>query len=516
MNLHLNKKSILRKTAQVGGLTFVSRILGIFREILQVSFLGVGALSDAFIIAFRIPNFFRHIFAEGALSASFVPSIVRVVKEGNKETANGLMTLSFAIFQSAIMCMYLFVFFKTSWVVTLIAPGFSAEQAYHTILFLKILFPFLFFVSGSALFAGSLNAVNHFFVPAFGPVLLNIFYIGALGLCMVLNFSPTVLCFGIVLGGAAHLVLHIWMFYRCGFSFGKITADAILVFREIIKKFLPCLFGVSIVEVNLFVSSIVASFLPKGSVTLLYYGSRFINIPLGVFAVAFASILLSHFSRIVLHAPKRLNFYMLESVKFVSWVIIPSMIFLMLTSHDIFKAMFMLKKSAAEYVTQAQWILIIYSVGLLFFCLNKILLNIFYSLKDTRSAMLIAGAGATVNLVGDIVGMFVCGAYGIAAAAVLSGITITVLCFYFLHKSHGYTFYAFRYFAFMQRYLVHMFLIAACLVGTWWAIITSPIAWILATQAGYWFVAFSLAASGIGMLYTTRRLAGIRLYFLER
>lgn len=516
MNLHLNKKSILQKTAQVSFLTFASRMLGIIREILQVSVLGVGALSDAFIAAFKIPNFFRHIFAEGALSASFVPSIVRVVKEGKKETANGLMTLSFVVFQFIIMLMYLVVFLKTSWVINLTAPGFSAEQAEYTAWFLKILFPFLFFVSGSALFGGVLNAVNHFSIPAAGPVLLNVFYIGSLIVCMVLNASPTVLCFGIVLGGTAHLGLHMWMFYRSGFRFGKITEDARHVFREIIKKFLPCLMGVSVVEFNLFVSLSIASFLPKGSVTLLHYGSRFINIPLGVFAVAFASILLSHFSRVVLHAPKRLNFYMLESAKFISWVILPCMFFLMFTSYEIFRAMFMLKQTATEYIIQAQWILIIYSVGLLFFCLNKLLLNIFYSLKDTRSATLIAGAGAAVNLIGDLIGMYVCGAYGIAAAAVLSGMTITILCFYFLHKSHGYTFYGYRYLAFMQRFLLNLLFVGACLAGWWWVITTSSFAWVLATKSGYWVVTFSLAALGFFLLYITRRFVGIRLYFLER
>ena len=125
MNLHLNKKSILKKTTIVGILTFISRILGITREFLQVSFLGVGALSDAFIMAFKIPNFFRHIFAEGALSASFVPSLVKEVKEGNESTANGLMTLALIVFQFFILIFYLIVWFNAELVVSLIAPGFS-------------------------------------------------------------------------------------------------------------------------------------------------------------------------------------------------------------------------------------------------------------------------------------------------------------------------------------------------------------------------------------------------------
>ena len=150
-----------------------------------------------------------------------------------------------------------------------------------------ILFPFLFFISGSALFSGSLNAINHFFVPAFGPILLNIFYIGALVLGLHYNLHHTILCWGILLGGVAHVVMHFGVYVRYGFCLGAITKESIAVFRIVMKRFLPCLLGVSIVEINLFVSGIVASFLPYGSPTLLYYGSRFMNIPLGVFAVAF-------------------------------------------------------------------------------------------------------------------------------------------------------------------------------------------------------------------------------------
>ena len=107
MNLHLNKKSIIKKTMQVGGLTFLSRLLAVLREVLQINFFGVGSLSDAFIIAFRVPNFFRHVFAEGALSASFVPSMVKTVKEGRRDVTNGLMSLAFLVFQGIILIMYL-------------------------------------------------------------------------------------------------------------------------------------------------------------------------------------------------------------------------------------------------------------------------------------------------------------------------------------------------------------------------------------------------------------------------
>src|SRR3989304_7745755 len=156
MNHHLSKKSILKKTAQVSLLTFLSRMLGIVREFLFVQFLGVGAVSDAFIAAFKLPNFFRHIFAEGALSASFVPAIVKTVREGNREEANGLITISFLFFEGLVLLLYGFILLKTEWVFYLLAPGFSAEQLAYAVPFLRILFSFLFFISSSALLAGAL------------------------------------------------------------------------------------------------------------------------------------------------------------------------------------------------------------------------------------------------------------------------------------------------------------------------------------------------------------------------
>ena len=214
MSLNLNKKTILKKTIQVGSLTFLSRLLGIVREILQVKFFGIGILSDAFIMAFRIPNLFRRVFAEGAMSASFVPVMVQAVKKGQRELANGLVTLTLLFFQSSILLLYLFVFFKTDLVVSVIAAGFSAERAAHTVSFLRILFPFLFLVSASALFAGALNAVNHFFVPAFGPALWNMTYVATLIICIRYKLSPEWVCWGVLIAGGIQLLLHLYVYIK--------------------------------------------------------------------------------------------------------------------------------------------------------------------------------------------------------------------------------------------------------------------------------------------------------------
>lgn len=500
-------------------LTFLSRMLGITREFLMVRYFGAGAVFDAFIAAFKLPNFFRHIFAEGALSASFVPAIVKTVKQGNKEEANGLMSISFLFFEGLVLLLYGLVLFKTEWLLLLVAPGFSAEQVSYTIPFLRILFSFLFFISSSALLAGALNSVNHFFVPAFATPLWNMVYIVTLLICLAYKLPYTYLCVGIIVGAAIQFLAHLIVFFRLGFRFGPIDAGVIASFRSVLAKFLPCLFGVSIAELNLFISLSIASYLPKGSISLLHLGSRFAFIPLGMFAVALSSVMLPHFSRLVLYAPKRLNFYLLEVAKFVTWVIMPTMFFIMFCSRELF--VFLLgAKATPELVHQGGIILTMYTSGLLFLCVNKILLSMFYALKDTTSTAIASASCAAINIVGDIVGIRLFGAYGIGIANTIAAGVMTVLCFFFLYKQHDLKFYLGSYIAFAVRYAAQLAVVAGLFLGLF--IGAQKLAGVYGMSVffvqgfGFWLIACPLAAGCMYLLFCTRRFCGIDVYFLKR
>lgn len=513
MSLHLDKKSIIKKTLQVGAATFLSRSIAIAREILQIKFFGVGALSDAFIVAFRIPNLFRHVFAEGALSASFIPVFVKAIKEGKREEAQGLMTALCGLIQTFIFAMYAVVLLKADWVVACMAPGFSPEQSAYTQLFLKILFPFLAFVSASALLGGALNAVNHFFVPALGPALWNMTYVMSLVLCLWLKLTPTYLCVGVLLGGIVQFCMNMFMYRRKNLSFSAITASSKNLFKQVMTKFFPCLLGVSILEINLIVSGIVASFLPKGSVSILYYASRFMNIPLGVFGVALSNILLPHFSRVVLYAPKRFNFYLLEVAKLVTWVIVPVALVLSFVSEQLFSMIFFLaKKISVEQIVQARWILVIYSVGLVFFCFNKILLSLFYSLKDTRSTTIASGVGAAINGIGDVISLYYGNIYGIAASAVLAGLGSSLISCYFLWKRHGVHFYLSRYARFFSSFFMQLI---SC--STMFLIVFYSITYLVSFSSGfaYWIVVAICSATTAIVWYLSRSFFKVHLYFLR-
>ncbi|MFA6264043.1 MAG: murein biosynthesis integral membrane protein MurJ [Candidatus Babeliales bacterium] len=519
MNLQLSKKSILKKTALVSGLTLLSKTLGVIREILVVRFLGVGAISDAFLAAFRLPNFFRLIFAEGAMSASFVPAMVKTVREGNSEEANGLMTISFLFFESIVLLIYLFVLLRADWVLLLLAPGFSPEQVSYARPFLRILFSFLFFISSSALLAGALNSVNHFFVPAFGTPLWNLFYITTLVLCLWYKLPVTVLCYGIIVGALALFVMHLVAFFKCGFSFGSITVGVRAAFKSVLAKFLPCLFGVSIVELNLFISCSIASFLPVGSMTLLNYGSRFVSIPLGMFAVALSSVMLSHFSRLVLYAPRRLNFYLLEVAKFVTWVILPAMLFTAFVAHDLFVVLLGDKATPAQ-IAQGGWVLTFYCTGLLFLCINKILLSMFYALKDTIATTIAAAMCAIINIAGDLISLKFFGVYGIAVSNSISACVMTALLFAFLYRRHKIAFYFGRYVQFFMRYALQLLL--GCLIFGIVLLCLTQLCNIFGfacmLRHGLWFLLLTsmVMAIVVFLSYTTRRRFGIDLYFLKK
>ncbi|MFH1832276.1 MAG: murein biosynthesis integral membrane protein MurJ [bacterium] len=518
-SLHLSKKSIVKKTFQVGALTFLSRMLGILREALQIQFFGIGILSDAFIVAFRIPNLFRQVFAEGAMNGSFVPVMVQLVKKGKKEVASGLVSLGFIFFQSIILLLYLFVYFKTEWVVMLLAAGFSADRAAHTVEFLRILFPFLFLVSASALFAGALTSVNHFFIPALGPAIWNFVYVLIITLGIWFKLTPVFICWGVLVAGAVQLILHVITYFMCHFTFGRITEEVIESFKLVLRKFIPCFLGVSIIEINLLVSGIVASFLPEGSVSLLFYGARFLQLPIGIFAVAFSSILLPHFSRLVLYAPRRMSFYLLEVTKFVCWVIIPITLFFALVSKNLFVTLFSFKSGALAHADQAAWILIVYITGLLFICLSRVLMNIFYSFKDTVSATIISVVGALVNLVGDIIGMQIWGAYGIAGAASLASLVMVILSYVFLRKKHNLRFYPGNFIKFLARYLAQIsvfIFIGFVLYSMLNFLFAGLMRAALANLLGFWFItclAFGLLF--LALLITKKRF-GIRVYFIKR
>lgn len=521
----LSKKNILKKLFQVGGNTLISRFLGLTREILLMRYLGVGVFADAFTAAFLIPNSLRKIFAEGALTAAFVPTFINLYEKDGQKKADALMSLAFLAFEGAVLFLCALVMWKPAFTLSLIVPGFSPAQVAATIPCLRILMPFIFFLSSSALLAGALQSVNHFFVPAFSPVLLNGFFIGGLLVCLSSGLPVEYLCVFILCGGLAQFLLHVFAYFSLNFMFHMPRRETLSAFGHVLSKFMLCFLSMSVMEFNLIIDQRFASYLHVGSVTLIKYASRFMGIPLGVFAVAFSTIMLPHFSRISISDPKRLSFYLLECSKFVFWVTAPATFIMGFLSKDIFLTLFASSSSKfpAHLVPEAGMILLGFLTGLFFFSLNKILFNLFYSFHDTRCPMYIAIIATVLNALFNYILVGIWGGVGLALATSLSGLVQMVLAIYFLQRSHNFTLnlktfglFAMRYSAQLVCVLVPFYFIYTLsrnimekLFATGWA------HFFMIKSFGYWLWVGPMMLFCFYVLYKTRKTFAIELYFLD-
>lgn len=516
----MGRKSLMLKTLQVGGATFVSRILGITREVLMARFLGMGIVSDAFITANKIPNLFRHVFAEGALSAAFIPQAVKMVHEKRHDEIASLLTAVFLFFEGIIATLCVLVALFASQVTWALAPMFSAEQHAVTVPMVRILFPLLLFFSSNALFAGALQAIHRFGIPALGQVIINAGWIGALLICIKYNLSVITFCYCVIGASSLQLIVQMSAFFSAGLRFAKPTRAGLVHLRAVLRRFIPGLAGVSIQEFNLLLDTTVASTFVVGSITTLYYANRFMQIPLGIFAVALSTTLLPHLSRVALYARKRMDFYLLEVSKLVTWVVAPLMLFLLFFSHEIFALLMLKGKGTPEQVLRAQQVLMIYSSGLVFFSLNRILPNIFYSLNDPKAATRATLTQGVVKLSGDLLSILIGGVYLMATSTVVAGIVLTGVYLYKLHTNHAFKFYPWRYAEFLGRYAVQLSCGIAVFLAGYYGFIYSIVgnSWeLFFTQGlGFWMFTIALFCFTMGFLFLTKDRFKVNVYFLHR
>lgn len=516
----LTQKTILKKTIEVGSSTLLSRFFGIIRDVLLIRYLGATGLSDAFITAFKIPNSLRKIFAEGALSAVFTPTAVRILKDENQHALTGLMTLSFLVFESMVLILCAFVMYYAEPILRFIAPGFSDQQIISAIPLLHILMPFILFISSSALLGGALHAFGHFFIPAIAQVILNIIFIVGLCVSMFFNLPINYLCWCILFSGLVHFIMHVAMYFKFNFSFGAISRHDLHIFKTVVSKFFLCLPSASMMEVAHFIDTSYASFLPAGSLSLISCANRFIGIPLGVFAVAFSTILLPHFSRINTYSPKRLPFYLLESAKLIFWITIPAALLMSFFAHDIFYTLFLSEKFTLAQVHETSNILIVFTFGLFFFSLNKILLNIFYSIHATWVTAIVSLCATGLNFLLNQLLIEQFKTLGLAAATTISGIFQTVLFLLILHQKYNFKLYIGRFLQFIFHYIVQLVLFDMFFIFFYYLIIKlirytpANCELFLTETIGLWLWVGPLTMIFVFLIWYTRSLFKIQLHFI--
>jgi len=284
--------ALLRSAATVAGYTMASRVLGFIRDILTAAFLGAGPVADAFFVAQRLPNLFRSLFAEGAFSAAFVPLCAGTIAHDGKSVAKRFAEDSLSVLLAVLFVFVVLGEIFTPSLLDILAPGFRAEPDKFalTVGLTRITFPYLLFISLTALQGGILNSVERFAATAATPMLLNIFLIAAL--VLVRPLSGEALAWALSLSGFAQFLWLMVSCHRAGLGLSlpwpRLTPEV----KRMLKLMLPGVFGAGVTQLNLVVSTAVASLLPTGAVSYLYYADRLDQLPLAVVGIAVGTAIL--------------------------------------------------------------------------------------------------------------------------------------------------------------------------------------------------------------------------------
>lgn len=394
--------SMLRSMLSFSAMTFISRILGLVRDMAISSVFGVSAATDAFWVAFRIPNFLRRLFAEGAFSTAFVPVITEVKQTQSHEALRELISRTAGTLGAVLLLVTALGVFGADWVTGIFSPGAieQPEKFQLTSNLLRITFPFLLFVSLTALSGGVLNSFNRFALAAITPVILNLCMIaGALWLAPRLQVPIMALAWSVLVAGILQLLLQLPALRRLGLlsvpRWGWSHPDV----RRILKLMIPSLFGSSIMQVNLLLDTLIASFLISGSQTWLSQTDRLLELPLGVFGVALGTVILPSLSRHHVSTDRD------GFAKALDWglrtallISLPAMLALVLLAKPIIATLFLHGAFKPHDVEMTALSLSALSLGLPAFALVKVLAPAFYSRQDTTTPVRAGVAAMVANM----------------------------------------------------------------------------------------------------------------------
>jgi len=435
------KSRLIRSTASVALPTLVSRVLGYIRDLLQAYYLGTGNSADAFTIAFTIPNLFRRLTGEGAMTPAFVPTFTEL-KQNRDRTE--LWAFGNVFFWDLALLMAVItglgILFAPG-LVKVIAYGFGdiAGKWGLTIFMTRVMFPYLFFICLAALASGILNSFGRFFVPASTPILFNIAVIAAVSARAGSSREPAlVFAAGVVAGGILQLALQLPFLWKEGmrFTFGLSFRHPVV--RRVGRLMVPGIFGASVYQVNFALSRMIASGLEEGSTAALYYASRIEELTLGLFSIALAAALLPAFSeqaaaRDIGELKKTLGF----SLKLTAIVTFPAAAGLVALNAPIIRTLFERGLFDKESTSLSAACLLFFALGLPFVSGVKVVAPAFFSLKDTRTPVAIGVAVMVVNAAASLLLMGSLRVGGLALALSLSQVLNFVLLLLWLERKVG-------------------------------------------------------------------------------
>ena len=433
---------LFRSIATVGGFTLISRLTGFARDALIAAFLGVNVTTDAFFVAFKLPNFFRRFFAEGAFSAAFVPIFSGLLVSSGRVQAKAYAE---QVFSGLFLVLVVFVLaFEGGMplVITLIAPGFLDEpEKYNLAIELsRITFPYIFFISLAAMLSGVLNSLGRFGAPAASPIILNISMIGAVLSVAYFGMEPgQAMALGVFAAGILQLS---WLYistinedFKIRFTRPELTPDI----KKLIKLGIPGAVGAGVVQINLFIDTILASLLPTGAVSYLFYADRLNQLPLGVIGIAVSTALLPELSKQLKSGnPEEAHKTQNRALEFVMAITLPAATALMVLAYPLVKILFERGEFNASDAQATAYVLAAFSLGLPAYVAIKVFSTSFFARHDTKTPVKIAMMAVGLNLILNLILIGPLSYVGLALSTAISAWCNALLLAKNLYGSQGF------------------------------------------------------------------------------
>ena len=394
---------LILKTSVVGGMTLISRILGLVRDVVFARYFGAQLVMDAFLVANRIPNMLRRFFAEGAFSAGFVPVMARYREGGNHDKAREFVDAVSGTFGVVLFIVTLLGVIAAPILVLVVAPGFVGEGGDLDLaaLMLRFTFPYLFFVSLTAFAGGILNTYGRFGVPAFTPVILNVVLIAAaVWLSPRLEEPIMALAYAVLIAGVCQLLFQLPFLARIHALPRPKWAPRHKGVGRAWKLMVPAIFGSSAAQINILLGGIIASMLPVGSISYLYFSDRLMEFPLGIFGIALGTVTLPYLSRLWARGDKTTFTQTLDwSLKLALLIAVPAAIGLFVLAKPLVATLFFGGVFDIHAVRMTAMALQAYAVGLVGFSFVKILAPAYFAREETKTPVRIALIALLLNLV---------------------------------------------------------------------------------------------------------------------
>lgn len=433
---------LFKSIATISLITFFSRILGFIRDFLITKTFGIGESSDAFFVAFKFTNNLRRIFAEGSFSQSFIPILVEYKQKKNKKKNKFFISCVFGFLLFTLILTVLIVCLLSSYIISLITPGFSKnlDKFYLTSLLLKITFPYILLISISSFFSCILNVWNSFIIPAISPIFFNTVVIIFL-LFLTKYFYPPilVLSFSVLIGGICQIIYQIpYLRFIDMIDMPRFKINHSGVYKIIIKM-IPAFIGLTISQISIIINNVLCSFLIPGSISWIYYADRLIELPSGVLGVAINTILLPKLSK---KALKNKNSYL----ELIDWSLrlgllfaLPSTAILSILAEPFIITLFKYNKFSYFDIYMTKQAVIFYSIGITGIFLMKILATGFYAKQDIKTPIIVSIICLVFN---QFLNIFLINIFNHASLALTTSISISlnaIILYYIMVKKNIYS-----------------------------------------------------------------------------